>query len=372
MKSKETNAFIPMVDLRTQYHALKSEIQHELNKVLEDTSFIFGPNVHALEKEICNYLDTKHALSCASGTDALHLALRALNITSGDEVITPSFTFAATAEAIRYVNATPIFVDIDPITFNLDPQDVKQAITDKTRAIIVVHLFGHPANIDDIKNVIGNKDIHIVEDCAQSFGASIYNNKTGALGDIACFSFFPSKNLGAYGDGGLISTNHDELAEKVKLLRNHGSPQRYQHEIIGYNSRLDEIQAAILRIKLKYIDEFNQKRHAVAEHYNAAFKKLSLQTPHENENCTHVYHQYTILARHREEIRKTLEKNNIASAIYYPSGLHQQKAFMHKTSNISLPITEQVATQCSSLPMYPELSGEQIDRVTNAVNSTVN
>ena len=372
MNNKESSAFIPMVDLRTQYVSLKNEIQRELNDVLENTAFIFGPNVHAFEDEISTYLDVKHAISCASGTDALHLALRALDIQPGDEIITPSFTFAATAEAIRYVDAKPVFIDIDPLTLNLDPQHVEDAITDKTRAIIVVHLFGLPANMDGIRNAIKDKNIRIVEDCAQSFGASLNNKKTGALGDIACFSFFPSKNLGAYGDGGLISTQHGVLADKLKLLRNHGSPQRYQHEIIGYNSRLDEIQAAILRIKLKHIDEYNKKRHAAATYYTDAFKRLSLQTPHESDNSSHVYHQYTLLAANRDEIRKSLEDNNIASAIYYPSGLHQQLAFKDYTAKISLPVTELVATQCLSLPMYPELSSEQIDRVISAIQSAVN
>lgn len=369
---KSTNSsFIPMVDLRLQYEELRIEIQDAVNDVLESTNFIFGPNVKKFEEEIANYLNIKHALSCASGTDALHLALRALDIGPDDEVITPAFTFAATAEAIRYVNATPVFVDIDPATLNIDPKQVNDAITDKTRAVIIVHLFGGPANFSEIRAIIEDKKIYLVEDCAQSFGASINGVKTGALGDIACFSFFPSKNLGAYGDGGLISTADDRLAEKVKLLRNHGSPQRYQHTIIGFNSRLDEIQAAILRIKLKYIDQFNKKRRNIARHYSNAFKELTIQIPIEQENYTHVYHQYTLLTQNRDKVIKALSKNNIASAIYYPSGLHQQTAFKEFALNTSLPITERAAKQCLSLPMYPELSEQQIERIIDLVQTTV-
>lgn len=370
MNDNKPNEFIPMVDLRSQYHALKSDIDSALSNVLEETAFILGPNVHALEEELAEYLNTKHAITCASGTDALHLALRALEIGPGDEVITPSFTFAATAEAIRYVNATPVFVDIDPTTLNLDTRLIENAITDKTRAIIVVHLFGLPVNIESLKTQIENRNISIIEDCAQSFGATIQNNQTGSLGDIACFSFFPSKNLGAYGDGGLVATQNKQLAETVKLLRNHGSPRRYQHDIIGYNSRLDEIQAAILRIKLKHIDSYNQKRRAVATHYTKELSQFGIKTPYQNDSSKHAFHQYTLLHKNRDKIKQALDDNNIASAIYYPSGLHQQAAFTKIIGETSLPITERISAQCLSLPMFPELTLEQIERVINAVKST--
>lgn len=362
---------IPMVDLRKQYQSLKNEIQNALNDTLEDTAFIMGPNVHALENEISTYLNIKHSISCASGTDALHLALRALDIGPGDEVITPSFTFAATAEAIRYVNATPVFVDIDPVTLNLDAQCVQNAITDKTRAIIAVHLFGLTANIDEIKALISNKDIYLVEDCAQSFGATYKNQKTGTLGDISCFSFFPSKNLGCYGDGGLISTANDTLAEKAKLLRNHGSPKRYEHTIVGYNSRLDEMQAAILRIKLEHIDKYNQKRRENASRYTNALTNLGITTPSESLESTHVYHQYTILDGRRSKISAALAEQNISSAIYYPKGLHQQTAFINNTKSVSLPITEKASSTCLSLPMYPELTSEQTDRIIEVIQQNI-
>ncbi len=354
---------IPMVDLHQQYQTLKDEIQAAINDILNQTNFIMGPNVYALEEEISDYLKIKHAISCASGTDALHLALRALGIGPGDEVITPSFTFAATAEAIHYVGATPVFVDICDNTLNIDPDKIEQAITENTRAIIAVHLFGLSADVDAIKKIINGREIFLVEDCAQSFGAAYKKMKTGTLGDISCFSFFPSKNLGCYGDGGMICTPNNEVAEKLKLLRNHGSPKRYQHSIIGYNSRLDEIQAAILRIKLKHIDSYNKQRNINAGHYNKGFKELNIITPTETPDCFHVFHQYTLQHPERDNIIKTLNENNIAAAIYYPKGLHQQAAFAKISRSVKLPVTEKLSSTCFSLPMYPELSSQQIDKI---------
>ena len=360
-----------MVDLHLQYQTLKSEIQPALNSALESTAFIMGPNVHAFEDEVSSYLNINHSVSCASGTDALHLALSALGIGPGDEVITPSFTFAATAEAIRYVNATPVFVDIDKTTLNIDPKCIQQAITNKTRAIIAVHLFGLPADLDAIKSVIADRDIYLVEDCAQSFGAKYKKKMTGTVGDIGCYSFFPSKNLGCYGDGGLVCTANDEISEKLKLLRNHGSPKRYEHTIIGYNSRLDEIQAAILRIKLKYIDEYNSRRHENAGKSSEALNKLGLSTPQENDESNHVYHQYTITSIDRDNISTSLNNESIASAIYYPKGLHQQSAFTENASQPTLPVTELISSQCLSLPMYPELSSTQISRIINTIQKLI-
>ena len=362
---------IPMVDLRQQYQSIKDEVQSALNDTLDNTAFIMGPSVHALEDEVSEYLDIKHSVSCSSGTDALHLALRALGIGPGDEVICPSFTFAATAEAICYVGATPVFVDIDPTTLNMDPICVKKALSEKTRAVIAVHLFGLTADIDAIKSLIKDKDIFLVEDCAQSFGASYKGKKTGTLGDISCFSFFPSKNLGCYGDGGMISTADDKLAETLKLLRNHGSPVRYEHTIVGYNSRLDEMQAVILRIKLKRIDQYNQQRHANASKYTKALTALGITTPSESADSTHVYHQYTIQDARRDKIYAALSEQNIASAIYYPKGLHQQIAFTNNHPAVSLPNTENITANCLSLPMYPELSSEQIDRVISVFQQQI-
>ncbi|HEX7026242.1 MAG TPA: DegT/DnrJ/EryC1/StrS family aminotransferase, partial [Gammaproteobacteria bacterium] len=252
---------IPMVDLQTQYQQLKSEIDTGIANALADCRFILGPNVQAFEEEVADYLGAGYAVSCASGTDALHLALLAAGIGAGDEVITSSFTFIATAEAIKYVGATPVFVDIDPGTFNIDPVAAAKAVTNKTKAILPVHLFGQPADMNALQTIAADNDLLIVEDCAQSFGATFNGTMTGNFGISGCFSFFPSKNLGCYGDGGLISCNSAEVAEKLRIYRNHGSRERYYHDVIGYNSRLDELQAVVLRIKLKHIDGFNEQRY---------------------------------------------------------------------------------------------------------------
>ncbi len=259
---------IPMVDLKGQYESLKTEIDSAILQALGETRFILGPNVQAFDTEAAEYLGVKHAISCANGTDALHLALLAAGVGPGDEVITTAFTFIATAEAIRYVGATPVFVDIDPVSLNLDTALIRDAISDKTRAILPVHLFGQPADMDAIQALAREFDLLVVEDCAQSFGARYQGTMTGNIGDVAAFSFFPSKNLGCYGDGGMVTTNDDDIAARVKQYRNHGSSQQYHHDVIGYNSRLDELQAVILRIKLKHIDSYNRNRRKVAESYN--------------------------------------------------------------------------------------------------------
>ena len=359
---------IPMVDLKTQYHNLKSEIDSELAKVLENTQFILGPNVQQFEKETAEHLGVKHAISCASGTDALHLALLAAGIGPGDEVITSTFTFIATAEAIRYVGATPVFVDIDSKTFNIDPHLVEHAINPNTRAILPVHLFGQPANMPVLQAMADKHNLIVIEDCAQSFDAKINGVTTGSISLAGCHSFFPSKNLGCYGDGGMVTTNDDEVADKIKILRNHGSAQRYHHDVIGYNSRLDEIQAAILRIKLRHISEFNKNRYAAAQQYSEQLKDVIIP-PHEDRIGNHVYHQYTLLSSKRDLISKKLTENNIANAIYYPIPLHKQNVFMKDYADISLPVSEKVASECLSLPIFPELQESQITTITSTIKS---
>lgn len=361
---------IPMVDLKTQYHSLKSEIDSELAKVLEATQFILGPNVQEFEREAASHLGVKHALSCASGTDALHLALLAAGIGPGDEVITPTFTFIATAEAIRYVGAIPVFVDIDPKTFNLDPNLIEHAINTKTRAILPVHLFGQPADLPAINEIATRHGLLVFEDCAQSFGAKIKDQTTGSIGLAGCHSFFPSKNLGCYGDGGMVTTNDDEIARKIKVLRNHGSEQRYHHDIIGYNSRLDEIQAAILRVKLRHIDEYNNNRYQAAQSYSELLKDV-VMIPFEDGIGNHVYHQYTLLSPRRDAINAKLNESNIANAIYYPIPLHRQKVFSQEYADISLPVSEKVASECLSLPIFPELQQNQIETIADAIKSVL-
>ncbi len=361
---------IPMVDLKGQYQTLKKEIEQGFQETLNNTSFILGPNVQAFEKDTADYLQVKHAISCASGTDALHLALVAAGIGEGDEVITTSFTFIATAEAICYVGATPVYVDIKPDTYNIDPEKIEAAITDKTKAILPVHLFGQPADMDAIMALAEKHNLLVLEDCAQSFGADINGRMTGSIGLAGCHSFFPSKNLGCYGDGGMVTTNDDEVAEQLRMLRNHGSKVRYYHDIIGYNSRLDELQAVVLRAKLKRLPGYNKERRRAAHTYSRLLAEV-VAPPLEDGIGTHVYHQYTLLSDQRDAIMQSLQDNNIGCAIYYPVPLHQQKVFTDICKQVSLPVTEDVASRCLSLPIYPELTDEMVTQVTDVIKSSV-
>jgi len=363
---------IPMVDLKGQYLSMKDEIDAGILGVLESTAFILGPNVQAFEKEAADYLGVQHAISCANGTEALHLALLAAGIGPGDEVITSPFTFIATAEAIVYVGATPVFVDVEPDTYNIDPAKAEAAITDKTRAILPVHLFGQPADMKAIMAIADKHKLKVIEDCAQSFGASVDGQMTGGIGIAGCHSFFPSKNLGCYGDGGMITTNDDEVAAKLKQLRNHGSAERYHHDIIGYNSRLDELQAVILRSKLKRIEPFNQGRRRAAHQYSEGLAAINGTTPpHEDGKGVHVYHQYTLLSDRRDEIMKALQEAGIGCAVYYPIPLHQQKAFAATCQGLSLPVTEEITRRCLSLPIYPELTEEQVESVLGVIRGVM-
>ncbi|KJS76888.1 MAG: erythromycin biosynthesis sensory transduction protein eryC1 [Comamonadaceae bacterium BICA1-1] len=362
---------IPMVDLATQYRELKPQLEPALLAALEATQFILGPNVQAFETEAAAYLGVKHAISCANGTDALHLALRALGLGPGDEVITTPFTFIATAEAIAYVGAKTVFVDIDPRSFNLDVAQVAAAIGPRTKALLPVHLFGQPANMAALQVLAQQHGLHLIEDCAQSFGAAVGGRMTGSIGDVSAFSFFPSKNLGCYGDGGMVTTQSDALAETLRMLRNHGSKVRYYHDIVGYNSRLDELQAVVLRAKLPRIDHYNQQRRRVAQRYQAGLAGLPLQTPFEDGIGQHVYHQYTLLCERRDALQQALSAAQIASAIYYPVPLHQQKVFAAEAAGQSFPVTESVARRCLSLPIYPELSDAAIDEVCAVIRQAL-
>jgi dTDP-4-amino-4,6-dideoxygalactose transaminase len=354
---------IPMVDLKKQYELLKEDIEQGLRDVLESTRFVLGPHAEALERDIAAYCGVRHAVAVASGTDALHLALRAADIKPGDEVITSTFTFIATAEAIAYVGARPVFVDIDPATFNIDVSQVEAAVSERTRAVIPVHLYGQPADMAPLVSLCRQRGLRLVEDCAQSFGARYQGRMTGSFGDMGCFSFFPSKNLGCYGDGGMVITDDDQLAEGLRMLRNHGSRERYYHEVIGYNSRLDELQAVVLRAKLKHIDCFNRQRQENAARYTRQLQDSAAVAPVVADGCDHVYHQYTIRVPERDRVQGALSAAGIASAIYYPVPLHRQQAFAGQGDAACLPVAEQAAGQVLSLPMYPELSEQQIDRV---------
>ena len=361
---------IPMVDLKRQYHKLKSEIDQGILTALENTQFVLGPNVQSFEQEAASNLATKNAISCASGTDALHLALLAAGIGPGDEVITTTFTFIATAEAICYVGATPVFVDIDEKTFNMDLDATEAAITDKTRAIIPVHIFGQPVDMARVMQLADKHNLLVVEDCAQSYGADLNGKMTGTFGVAGCHSFFPSKNLGCYGDGGMITTEDNDVAERLRILRNHGSFERYHHNIIGFNSRLDELQAVILRTKLKHIEEFNAERRRAAHYMSEQLADL-VTPPHEDKIGTHVYHQYVTLTDKRDAIMKKLTDNEIACAIYYPIPLHKQPVFAEQCKSLSLPISERVAEQCMALPIHPELTNQQIDQIVSVIKSAI-
>ncbi|BDV42540.1 UDP-2-acetamido-2-deoxy-alpha-D-ribo-hexopyranos- 3-ulose 3-aminotransferase [Geotalea uraniireducens] len=362
---------IPMVDLKGQYLAIKEEIDRGILEALEKTQFILGPNVTAFEEEAAAFLGTRYAVGVASGTDALHLALAAAGITAGDEVITTPFTFIATAEAIRYVGATPVFVDIDPRTFNIDPALIEAAITPKTRAVLPVHLFGQPADMAAIEAICSKHGLLLIEDCAQSFGAEAAGRMTGSRGALGAFSFFPSKNLGCYGDGGLVTTSSPELAEQVKVLRNHGSKVRYHHSVIGFNSRLDEVQAVILRVKLKRLREYNEGRRRVAHLYSSLLAGSGVVTPFEDGKGVHVYHQYTLLSDHREAIMKALGEAGIASAVYYPIPLHRQDVFAADYAGVTLPVAEEVAARCMSLPIFPEMTAAQVEEVVAVIKRVV-
>jgi len=365
---------IPMVDLGVQHEHLQPELDAAVRAVMAETRYILGPNVQALEAELADYLGVAHAISCASGTDALHLALRAAHIGPGDEVITTPFTFIATVEAICYCGAEPVFVDIDPRTFNVDPESVSAAINERTKAILPVHLFGQPAAMPALQAIADEHDLLIIEDCAQSFGASIDGRQTGALGLAGAFSFFPSKNLGACGDGGLVTTDDDALADEVRMLRNHGRRvDGYEHEVVGYNSRLDELQAAILRIKLRHVDNFNRQRRRVAAGYREQLSGSALEMPFEDGRGRHVYHQFTTLVPEgrREALQAALKQADIASAVYYPTPLHRQPAFSAYSRADSLANSEAVAKRCLSLPIYPEMTEEQIDRVADCLRAAL-
>ncbi len=358
---------IPMVNLKAQYAEIKDEIEQGLAETIDRCSFILGPNVQAFEQETAEYLGVKHAIGCASGTDALHLALEAEGITAGDEVITSAFTFIATAEAIKYVGATPVFVDIDEKTLNITAENIEKAITPKTKAVMPVHLFGQPVDLVKIKALCEKHNLKLIEDCAQSFGASVNGQQTGSFGHAAGFSFFPSKNLGAFGDGGLVVTNSDETAKKLKQLRNHGSDVRYYHDVIGYNSRLDEMQAVVLRAKLKRIDQYNQARRHAAHLYSELMADLPLSTPYEDSVGVHVYHQYTLLSDRRDEIIEALQSKQIGCAIYYPVPLHQQNVFKEDCAGLSLPVTESVAATCFSLPICSSLADDTVKEIVSVI-----
>lgn len=372
-----------MVDLKGQYEKIKPEIDKAVSEVMDSTAFIKGPAVKSFQANLEKYLNVKHVIPCGNGTDALQLALMALDLQPGDEVITSTFTFIATAEVIALLKLKPVLVDVLPDTFNINPDAVEKAVTGKTKAIIPVHLFGQSADIHAILKIAQKHNLYVIEDTAQAIGADFTcsesgkTKKAGTIGDIGCTSFFPSKNLGAFGDGGALFTDNDELAEKIRAMANHGMKVRYYHDYVGVNSRLDTIQAAILDVKLKYLDEYASARQKAADFYNKAFAgNNKLKTPVTAKFTTHVFHQYTLVLDEsidRDELMKHLADKGVASAIYYPVPLHLQKAYRDpRYSNGDFPVAEMLSKRVLSLPIHTELTPEIQQYIVDAVNEYVN
>lgn len=367
---------IQMVDLKQQYQKIKPEIEAAISNVLESAAFINGPQVQSFAASLAHYNEVKQVIPCANGTDALQIALMALNLQPGDEVITPSFTFIATTEVVALLKLKPVFVDVDPKTFNIDPAAIEKAITPKTKAIIPVHLYGQAANMEAIMKIALAHNLYVIEDNAQAIGGEIYfsdgtTKKTGSVGTMSTTSFFPSKNLGGYGDGGAIMTNEDELANQLKMIANHGQSKRYYHDMVGCNSRLDTLQAAVLEIKLKHLDEYIDARRKVADAYDAAFKNHpKITVPYRASYCKHVFHQYTLIVEgiDRNKLHAYLADLNIPSMIYYPVPAHRQKMFSQfNSSSTELPITNWLTERVISLPMHTEMDEEQIHFITSAI-----
>jgi len=364
---------IPLVDLRRQYHRIKNEVDKLIREVLESGTFILGENVEAFEKEFARYCGVKCAVGVASGTDALTLCLRALGISNRDEVITVPNTFIATVDAISHNKATPIFVDIESETYTMKISDVKQKITKRTKVILPVHLYGHPVDMDPLQEIAEQNNLYVVEDACQAHGATYKGRKVGSLGDCACFSFYPSKNLGAYGDGGIVLTNDAEIAERLRMLRDYGQEEKYTHAFIGSNSRLDEVQAAILRAKLKYLDKWIEERRRNARKYGEMLSEIwHVIPPKEKSYAKHAYHLYVIRTKYRDEMQKWLSSNGISTLIHYPIPAHFQKAYKHLSlGKSSFPVTEECSREVLSLPMFPELTEDEIHFVCHSIKEFV-
>jgi dTDP-4-amino-4,6-dideoxygalactose transaminase len=370
--SKSSVQPFPFLDLKAQYQTLKVEIDAAIQRVMESQQFILGPEVVGLEKEIAAYTQTRFAIACASGSDALLLALMVLKIGPGDEVVTSPFTFVATAGSVARLGARPVFVDINPNTYNLDPGKLADAVSPRTKAIIPVHLFGMPADLDSIRRIADPRGIPIIEDAAQALGARYRDRSAGSIGTCGCFSFFPSKNLGGAGDGGMLTTSDGEFAERLRVLRNHGGHSKYECELVGMNSRLDALQAAILRVKLPYLDRWTEGRRKNAARYSDLFKRRGLDRiltlPRVQEGCTHIYNQYVIRAPRRDSLKEVLQGCGVPTDIYYPIPLHLQQAFAYLGYKPGIfPESEAASREVLALPIFPEMTVEQQDRVVESI-----
>ena len=362
---------IPFVDLKAQYHSIKNEIDTAIMSVLENTSFILGKSVKDFEEQFARKHDVKYCYGVSSGTDGNHMVLWALGVKSGDEVIIPANTFIATAWGATLCGANPVFVDCEEDSYNIDPERVEEKITKRTKAIVAVHLYGQAADMDKLREIAKRHNIFLVEDCAQAHNAEYKQKKVGSLSHAASFSFYPGKNLGAYGEGGAVTTNDQSLAEKFKMMRDHGSDKKYHHEVYGHNYRMEGIQGAVLGVKLRYLDKWTDARRKNAALYNEMLKDVpEVITPREMSYAKHVYHLYVIRAKKRDELQKFLNERNISTGLHYPIPLHYQKVFAHLNyKKGDFPITEKLANEILSLPMYPELTEEQITYVCESIKS---
>ncbi|HXZ40937.1 MAG TPA: DegT/DnrJ/EryC1/StrS family aminotransferase [Terriglobales bacterium] len=362
----------PFIDLKAQYRSIKLEVDSAIQRVMESQQFILGPEVESLEMEIAAYSQSQFGIACASGSDALLLALMALEVGPGDEIITTPFTFVATAGSVARMRARPVFVDIDPTTYNIDPKKIQAAITSKTKAIIPVHLFGMAADMDSIMVIGDAEGVAVIEDAAQAIGARYAGRRVGSIGLCGCFSFFPSKNLGGAGDGGMLTTNDGALADKLRILRTHGSRTKYDYELIGMNSRLDALQAAILRVKLMHLDSWSEGRRQKAARYSHLFKDYGLgdvvRLPALNPKCNHIYNQYVIRVAKRDELKAYLRSRGVPAEIYYPSPLHLERAFRYLGYKPGdLPEAEAASKEVLAIPVFPEMSDEQQNLVVDSI-----
>jgi dTDP-4-amino-4,6-dideoxygalactose transaminase len=362
---------VPFVDLKAQYKTIAAEVEAAMQRVVTDADFILGSDVEKFEQEFARFCRAEYAVGLDSGTSALELALRAFGIGEGDEVITVSHTFIATAAAISYTGARPILVDIDPDTYNLDPKQIEAAITPRTKAIVPVHLYGQAADLEPILSIAHKHKLLVIEDACQAHGALYKGKSVGSLGDAGCFSFYPGKNLGAYGDAGMVVTNSKEIADKLKLLRNYGQPQKYQHVMMGYNRRLDSLQAAVLRAKLRHLDYWNDARRRAAKLYDEMLEGAAeVKTPYRAEESTHVYHLYVIQHPRRDQLLQHLKDRGVYGGLHYPTPVHLQPCYEHLNKPAgSLPVTEAIASRVISLPMFAEITEEQIKYVCDCIRS---
>jgi len=360
---------VPFVDLRAQYRAIADKVRPKVEAVIANADFILGQDVTSFEEEFAAYCGVGCGIGLDSGTSALELSLRACDIGEGDEVITAANTFFATVAAITYVGAKPILVDINPLSYNMNVARIEEALSERTRAIIPVHLCGQPANMDPVMELAERKELWVIEDACQAHGARYRGCRVGSLGHVACFSFYPAKNLGGYGDGGMVVTNDEKIAERVRMLRDYGQQEKYRHLIVGYNRRLDTLQAAVLRVKLRYLDEWNEARRRHAHLYDRLLKDTRVVPPFNPEYSEHVYHLYVVQSERRDELREWLGSKGIATGIHYPVPIHLQPAYAHLGhSKGDFPVAEAYARQTLSLPMFPELTKEQIEYVAGAIH----